>query len=107
MYNGYIGDPTVNFNRNNPFLEMIAALDDAGGQEQQVQAGPPAENIVGRFKLPEFWPHAPGIWFARAELRFEVGGGGSLLPSTRCLTKRCAWWLILWSRRRWTSPTLC
>jgi hypothetical protein len=74
MFNGYIGDPIVNFNHNNPFLEMIAALDDAGGQEQQVQAGPPAENIVGRFKLPDFWPHAPGIWFARAELRFEVGG---------------------------------
>jgi hypothetical protein len=35
---------------------------------------PPVDNLVGRFKLPDFWPHAPGIWFARAELRFEVGG---------------------------------
>jgi hypothetical protein len=74
MSYGYISDPRVNFNPNNPFLEMIDVLDDAGGQEQQLQAGPPAENIVGRFKLPDFWPHAPGIWFARAELWFEVGG---------------------------------
>jgi hypothetical protein len=74
MSYGYIGDPRVNFYPNNPFLEMIAALDDASGQEQQLQAGPPAENIVGRFKLPDFWPHAAGIWFARAELWFEVGG---------------------------------
>jgi hypothetical protein len=74
MSYGYIGDPRVNFNPNNPFLEMIATLDDAGGQEQQLQAGPPAENVVGRFKLPDFWPHATEIWFARAELRFEVGG---------------------------------
>jgi hypothetical protein len=71
---GYISDPTVNLHPTNPFLEMIAALDDAGGQEQQVQARPLAENIVGRFKLPDFWPHAPGIWFARANLWFEVGG---------------------------------
>jgi hypothetical protein len=25
-------------------------------------------------KLPEFWPHAPGMWFARAECRFELMG---------------------------------
>jgi hypothetical protein len=25
----------------------------------------------GRYKLNDFWPHAPGIWFAGVELRFE------------------------------------
>jgi hypothetical protein len=66
-------------NENNPFLEMIAAID--GTDEQQPPPPPPqgaaaAQNIdnngTGRVKLPDFWPHAPGIWFARAELRFEV-----------------------------------
>jgi len=26
------------------------------------------------FKLPEYWSHAPDLWFARAEFRFEVVG---------------------------------
>jgi hypothetical protein len=30
-----------------------------------------------RVKLPDFWPHAPGIWFARAELRFETSNVSS------------------------------
>jgi hypothetical protein len=29
---------------------------------------------LSRSSYPEFWPYAPGIWFARAELRFEVSG---------------------------------
>jgi hypothetical protein len=69
-----IGDPYYGFSSNNPFLEMIAALDDAAGSNVQSaaqQTEPPAEQS-GRVKLPDFWPQAPGIWFARAELRFEV-----------------------------------
>jgi hypothetical protein len=27
---------------------------------------------VHSVKLPEFWPHAPAMWFARAECRFEI-----------------------------------
>jgi hypothetical protein len=66
-------------NENNPFLEMIATID---GEEEQQQPPPPQQgaaavqnndnNGSGRVKLPDFWPHAPGLWFARAELRFEV-----------------------------------
>jgi hypothetical protein len=75
---GYSGDPDVNLNENNPFLEMIAAID---GEEEQQQPPPQQgaaavqnndNNGAGRVKLPDFWPHAPGIWFARAELHFEV-----------------------------------
>ncbi len=29
------------------------------------------------FKLPEFWPHAPAMWFARAQFRMEVAGVAS------------------------------
>jgi hypothetical protein len=58
---------------------MIAAIDS----EEEQQPPPPlpqstaaAQNInnsgTGRVKLPDFWPHAPGIWFARAELCFKV-----------------------------------
>jgi hypothetical protein len=74
MSYGYIGDPLVNFNPNNPFLDMLAAIDEQqpGGSEQAGQPPPAAETAVSRFKLPEFWPHAPGIWFSRAELRFEM-----------------------------------
>jgi hypothetical protein len=36
----------------------------------QRAAGPEAP--VSRCKLPEFWPHALGIWFSRAELIFEM-----------------------------------
>jgi hypothetical protein len=69
------GDPVLNFNANNPFLDVLAAIDEpagaAGGQPEQPPAAV-AESSSGRVKLPEFWPHAPGIWFARADLRFEV-----------------------------------
>jgi hypothetical protein len=61
MSYGYIGDLQVNLNPNNPFLEMLAAVDD--GQEAGAQAGQPppaAEAPVSRFKLPEFWPRGSG-----------------------------------------------
>jgi hypothetical protein len=67
MSYGYIGDPLVNFNPNNPFLDMLAAIDEP--QEGGVQAGQPppaAEAAMIRFKLLEFWPHDLGIWFSRA-----------------------------------------
>jgi hypothetical protein len=35
---GYSGDHYVNLNENNPFLEMIAAID---GEEEQQQPPPP------------------------------------------------------------------
>jgi hypothetical protein len=69
----YNGDP---LSSNNPFLEMLATLP---GEQQPPAAMEPGvaggadSAAAGRFRLPEFWPHAPGIWFARAELRFEVG----------------------------------
>ena len=62
MYSGYNGDPDVNFLPNNPFLVDLEASTTA-----QQQTG--KERTI---KLPEFWPHAPQIWFARAELQFEV-----------------------------------
>jgi hypothetical protein len=67
----YNGDPVYH---NNPFVNMLNLMDP----EQPVNPAPlpaePAGAGAGRVKLPEFWPHAPGIWFARAELRFEVSG---------------------------------
>jgi hypothetical protein len=81
MYNGYNGDPTFRFGENNPFLEMLAVVEeDQHGQQPPVNpvVNPQQQNVMehgaGRVKLPDFWPHAPGIWFARAELRFEVSG---------------------------------
>ena len=62
--------------QNNPFLSMLAAIDDpddagaAHNMQQQQQQHHHSNNL----KLPEFWPAAPAIWFARAELRFEVAG---------------------------------
>jgi hypothetical protein len=69
----YNGDPV---NLNNPFLEMLATVPEEGAGQQQQQAAAAVPNAAdgGKFRLPEFWPHAPGIWFARAELRFEVSG---------------------------------
>jgi hypothetical protein len=64
------GDP-VYFLNNNPFADMVNFL-----EPPPVIPAAPAQHVndAGRFRLPEFWPHAPGIWFARAELCFEVGG---------------------------------
>jgi hypothetical protein len=73
---GYNGDPYSEFNANNPFLAMLAAVE---GEQEESQNPPPVmvnqqqqQSTEARVKLPDFWPHAPGIWFARAELRFET-----------------------------------
>ena len=81
MASSYSGDPR--FLANNPFLDMLAMVED----EENVQQGPShaGQQPVHRqqqqvdvrgskVKLPEFWSHAPGMWFARAELRFTVCG---------------------------------
>jgi hypothetical protein len=77
MSYSYIGDLNYGYRENNPFLNMLAAIDGeqeqnpppaAGGSQQQQQQLP----VESKVKLPDFWPHAPGIWFARAELRFET-----------------------------------
>jgi hypothetical protein len=72
----YIGDPLTN-----PFLNMLNLMDEGApaqaGQPVVQQAAPvlpAAPEGTGRVKLPQFWPQAPGIWFARAELRFETSG---------------------------------
>ena len=71
MYSSsYSGDPWFNLQPNNPFLEMLAAIDGPGDNSQQQQPDRRSSNV----KLPDFWPTAPAIWFARAELRFEVSG---------------------------------
>jgi hypothetical protein len=48
-------------------LDFVEPEPGQAGQVPVVEAGQP-----GRVKLTEFWPHAPGIWFARADLCFEV-----------------------------------
>jgi hypothetical protein len=74
------------WNPNNPFLYDILAIDGAevgeqpppvnvGGVpivQQYVPPAPPAS--THNIKLPEFWAHAPAMWFARAECRFEMLG---------------------------------
>jgi hypothetical protein len=69
----HIGDPVSSLN---PFLNMLNLMDDGEQQQQPAGQQPAAQDAsaFGRFRLPEFWPQAPGIWFARAELRFEIGG---------------------------------
>jgi hypothetical protein len=70
---------------NNPFLWDIVAVEyvekpPAGnavhGEQQQVicqqemeqgQQQPAVGESRQHAKLPEFWRHAPGMWFARAE----------------------------------------
>jgi hypothetical protein len=72
----------------NPFLRMLVAVEDEGviaengqtqPQMQQPILDPPGggEEMMMQvtpvnLKLLEFWPHAPGLWFARAEYRFEM-----------------------------------
>jgi hypothetical protein len=54
---------------------MLAALNDAAVNTEEPAPPPLAAasyKAAGRVKLPEFWSHAPGIWFARADLRIEV-----------------------------------
>ena len=74
MASSYCGDPWNFRQTNNPFLEMMAAIDGPGDDVQQQQQQVNTERRSGNIKLPDFWPAAPAIWFARAELRFEVAG---------------------------------
>jgi hypothetical protein len=75
------------WNQNNPFLYDIMVLEEPEQQELQVPgaaymqqlaanmvppAHPAAASNTLNIKLPEFWPHAPAMWFARAECRFEM-----------------------------------
>jgi hypothetical protein len=53
----------------NPFMAMLAALDEAGASNAEtVEAGARSQEV----KLPEFWPHAPALWFSRAECMFTL-----------------------------------
>jgi hypothetical protein len=80
------------WNPSNPFYwDMMAAIEETDVQQAEGVSGgeisgvqqhvtpPPmvAPQLYGgsqAVKLPEFWPHAPGLWFARAECRFEMVG---------------------------------
>ena len=70
-WGSYTGEPWNNLQPNNPFLDMIAAIDGPGDDVQQQNLPKRRPNNI---KLPDFGPTAPAIWFARAELRFEVSG---------------------------------
>ena len=85
MENGYNGDPDVIYGRNNPFLDLLAAVEEDDDQSTVSSYLSEASNLASHttqqqmkgpknFKLPEFWPHAPELWFCRAEFRFEVAG---------------------------------
>ncbi len=67
----FTGDPDSSFLPNNPFLDLLGDVVSAAPQQQQQH-----QALPGRFnfKLPEYWDHAPGMWFARAEFRFETAG---------------------------------
>jgi hypothetical protein len=63
------------FASTNPFLQLLAAVDGDGappGEQNladlQLQETTKPVNV----KLPDFWPQAPSLWFARAECRFEM-----------------------------------
>jgi hypothetical protein len=76
------------WNPNNPFLYDIMAMEGAELQEpgpsglqvpslpvnaaQQQSYLTSSATGTHNIKLPEFWPHAPAMWFARAECRFEM-----------------------------------
>jgi hypothetical protein len=67
----------------NPFAWDVATLSTdsvelgtAEEQQQQLLATADQQNgrpaVSSHFKLPDFWPQAPGLWFARAVCRFEM-----------------------------------
>jgi hypothetical protein len=73
------------------WYDMLAAIDDVSVEQQQAAGfAPPVEPaqqmVAGQAqraelqpagqhtRLPDFWPHAPGMWFSRAECRFEMLG---------------------------------
>lgn len=88
---GYIGDPDVmhGYGRNNPFLEdVLAAMPEDDVQssvssyasqssypsQRPIFAQTAVDSRPKNVKLPDFWAHAPELWFCRAEFRFEVAG---------------------------------
>jgi hypothetical protein len=74
----------------NPFawdLATVEVVNDSIGNEQQSAAagtpdvdnnggngGFPFEHCLPHTRLPDFWLHAPAMWFARVECRFEMMG---------------------------------
>jgi hypothetical protein len=77
MSRSNIGDLYMSMNL---FISMMNLLDNVKPAQASQQAVllPAQESVdgtgAGRVTLPELWPHAPGIWFACAELRFETSG---------------------------------
>jgi hypothetical protein len=55
----------------NPFLSMLAALDE-GTSQADGNAAEAANTRPADVKLPDFWPHAPVLWFSRAECMFTL-----------------------------------
>ena len=81
---GSIGDPDFALRDTNPFrADVMAALaeDDARSTVSTYlesdsfhqQRAVPCVAPRG-FKLPEYWAHAPQLWFCRAEFKFETAG---------------------------------
>jgi hypothetical protein len=59
---------------SNPFLAMLAALEEGSSQpgpaaNANVEAGAGRSSDI---KLPEFWPQAPVLWFSRAVCIFTL-----------------------------------
>jgi hypothetical protein len=55
---------------SNPFMAMLAALEEGSSSQPDRAANENMEAGTGRssdIKLPEFWPQAPVLWFSRAE----------------------------------------
>ncbi len=64
----------MDFAANNPFLDLLEGFGQNMQQEQQHQQRQAPAQPRYNFKLPDFWPHAPAMWFARAQFRMEVAG---------------------------------
>jgi hypothetical protein len=62
------------FASTNPFLQLLAAVDGDGAPLEQNLADLQLQETTKpvNVKLPDFWPQAPSLWFARAECRFEM-----------------------------------
>ena len=74
QYCSYIGDPMNTWQQNNPFLAMLAAVDDPEEDNTGAANHQHQQRFSGNLKLPEFWSAAPAIWFARAKFHLEVAG---------------------------------
>jgi hypothetical protein len=60
---------------SNPFMAMLAALEEGSSSQPDRAANENVEAGTGRnadIKLPEFWPQAPVLWFSRAECIFTL-----------------------------------